>query len=259
MIDGSMPSAATTIAPLKRYASGSAMQLHSHKAPRLCYVLRGTFEETIGSRQYSRDRGMILFRPAGMAHTERFGRDGAMCGLFTPPPDWLSLATEFGAQFNGRDFGMGAVALRLVEIVERECAIADSFSSLSLQTVLWETLVHFNHRDSDAPSFASVWAIRALEFLHDHSSASVTLSEVAATLGVHRGHLARTFRTTYGETLGSRLRRIRAQRAAVLIRGTNASLIEIASHCGFAHQAHMTRVFRAIFGITPGLYRSRAR
>ena len=250
-----MPSAATTIAPLKRYASGSAMQLHCHDAPRLCYVLRGTFGEAIGSRRYSRNRGMILFRPAGMSHTEQFGRDGAMCGLFTPPPDWLSLATEFGAQFNGRDFGNGAAALRLVEIVERECTIGDSFSSLSLQTVLWETLVHFSPRDSDSPSCASVWAIRALELLHDHGSAPVTLSEVAATLGVHRGHLARTFRTTYGETLGSRLRRIRAQRAAALIRGTNTPLIEIAAHCGFTHQAHMTRVFRAIFGIPPGLYR----
>lgn len=254
-----MPSIATAIAPLKRYASGSAMQLHSHEAPRLCYVLRGTFEEAIGSRQYSRNRGMILFRPAGVFHTEQFGRDGAMCGLFTPPPEWLSLATEFGAQFNGRDIGNGAAALQLVEIVERECAIADSFSSLSLQTALWETLVHFSRGDSDAPSSASVWAIRALELLHDHSSAPVTLSEVAATLGVHRGHLARTFRATYGETLGSRLRSIRAHRAAALIRGTNTSLIEIAAHCGFTHQAHMTRVFRAIFGITPGLYRSRTR
>jgi AraC family transcriptional regulator len=254
-----MPSAAATIAPLKRYASGSAMQLHSHKAPRLCYVLRGTFEEAIGSRQYSRNRGMILFRPAGMSHTEQFGRDGAICALFTPPPDWLSLATEFDAQLNGCDFGNGAAALRLVEVVERECIIADSFSSLSLQTVLWESLVHFSPGDGDAPSSASVLAIRALELLHDHGCAPVTLSEVAATLGVHRGHLARIFRTTYGETLGGRLRRIRAQRAAALIRGTNTPLIEIAAHCGFSHQAHMTRVFRAIFGITPGLYRSRAR
>jgi AraC-like DNA-binding protein len=253
-----MPSAATTIAPLKRYASGSAMELHSHTAPRICYVLRGTFEEAIGSRRYSRSRGMILFRPAGMSHTEQFGRDGAMCGLFTPPPDWLSLATEFGAKFNGLDFGNGAAALRLVEIVERECRIADSFSALSLQTVLWETLVHLIPSERDALS-SSVWAIRALDYLRDHSSAPVTLSQVAAALGVHRGHLARTFRATHGETLGARLRKIRAQRAAALIRGTNAPLIQIAAQCGFTHQAHMTRVFVVTFGVTPGRYRIRSR
>ena len=253
-----MPSVATAIAPLKRYASGSAMQLHSHETPRLCYVLRGNFEEGVGGRRYSRKRGMILFRPAGLYHNERFGQDGAMCGLFTPPPDWLSLAAEFGAQLNGRDLADGAAALRLVEIVERECGIADSFSALSLQAVLWETLVHLNPSESDAPS-SSVWAIRALEYLRDYSSASVTLSQVAAALGVHRGHLARTFRATYGETLGARLRKIRAQRAAALIRGTNASLIEIAAQCGFTHQAHMTRVFLTTFGVTPARYRSGSR
>jgi AraC family transcriptional regulator len=253
-----MPSIAPPFASLKRYASGSAMQLHSHKAPRLCYVLRGNFEEGVEDKRYSRKRGMILFRPAGLYHTERFGQDGAMCGLITPPPDWLSLAAEFGAQLDGRDLADGAAALRLVETVERECTIADSFSALSLQTVLWETLVHLSPLESDVP-FSSVWAIRALDYLRDHGAAPVTLSQVAATLGVHRGHLARTFRATYGETLGARLRKIRAQRAAALIRGTNAPLIEIAAQCGFTHQAHMTRVFVATFGVTPGRYRSKAR
>jgi len=234
------------------------MPLHSHETPRLCYVVRGNFEEQVEGRQYSRKRGMILFRPAGLYHTEQFDRDGAVCGLFTPPPDWLSLAAEFGVQFNGLGLGDGAAALRLVEIVERECRIADSFSALSLQTVLWETLVHLNPSESDAPS-SSVWAIRALEYLRDHSSAPVALSQVAASLGVHRGHLARAFRATYGETLGARLRKIRAQRAAALIRGTNAPLIEIAPQCGFTHQAHMTRVFLATFGVTPGRYRIRSR
>jgi AraC family transcriptional regulator len=55
------------------------------------------------------------------------------------------------------------------------------------------------------------------------------------------------------------LRRLRAERAAALLRTTTRPLIEVAADCGFAHQAHMTRVFRAMFGVTPGEYRRRSR
>jgi len=82
---------------------------------------------------------------------------------------------------------------------------------------------------------------------------------VARALSVHPGHLARSFRAGTGETLGARLRRLRAHRAAELIRTTPTPLIEVAAECGFAHQAHMTRVFRSLFGTTPGRYRRQTR
>lgn len=243
--------------PVKRYSPATALHLHSHETPRLCYVLRGSFDEAIGSRQYLRGRGMVLFRPPGVRHAERFGPGGATCALLLPPPDWLALAADFGASLEVETPVQGVGALRLAVILERECIIADSFSALSLQSVLWETIVLFGREQNT--DIGSIWARRALEYLHDHSAEPVNLSRVAGALGVHRGHLARTFRAAHGETLGARLRRIRAQRAAALIRGTNGSLVEIAAQCGFAHQAHMTRVFQAILGVTPGRYRSETR
>jgi AraC-like DNA-binding protein len=202
---------------------------------------------------------MVLFRPVGVRHAERFGTQGATCGLLTPPPDWIALARDFGARPEVEMHVQGAGAVRLAEIFERECFIGDSFSALSLQAVLWETLVFFGRQEHTEVRVGSIWATRALEYLHDHSAEALSLSQVAGALGVHRGHLARTFRAAHGETLGARLRRIRVQRAAALIRGTTGSLIEIAARCGFAHQAHMTRVFRLILGVTPGQYRTETR
>jgi AraC family transcriptional regulator len=243
----------------KLYPPASAMDPHSHELPRLCYILRGDFEEVIGSGRHMRRRGMVLFRPADVHHSEQFGRAGATCGLLTPPADWLALAAEFGLGLRASHHAEGKEALRLTEIFEHERSITDSFSSLSLQAVLWETIALFGRQAREATSGASIWAVRALEMLHDHSRESVSLSHVAESLGVHCGHLARTFRAAYGETLGARLRRIRAQRAAALIRGTDIPLIEVASQCGFTHQAHMTRLFRAAFGVTPGHYRRQTR
>jgi AraC-like DNA-binding protein len=178
-----------------------------------------------------------------------------MCGLLTPSPDWLGLTNEFGLQLHNEHTARGAAAMRLVQIFEHEWSIRDSFSELSLQTILWESISLLGRPGMDPKPSASIWAIRAFEYLHDHSGDSPTLSQVATALGVHRGHLARVFRAVYGETLGASLRRIRAQRVAALIRGTQFSLVEIAAQCGFSHQAHMTRVFRSVFGTTPTHYR----
>jgi len=240
---------------VRHYAPACALQLHSHAEPRLCYVMRGNFEESIGAKRYQRRRGMILYRPAGLNHSEQFDRIGSICGLLTPSPDWLRLTNEFGFHSQNEYTVHGAAAMRLVSIFEHEWSIRDSFSRLSLQTILWESISLLGRPGGDPNPSASIWAIRALEYLHDHSEASPTLSQVATALGVHRGHLARVFRAVYGETLGARLRRIRAQRAAALILGTQLSLVEIAAQCGFSHQAHMTRVFRSVLGTTPTRYR----
>jgi len=240
---------------VRTYAPARVLQTHSHLEPRLCYVLRGNFEELIGARRHRRKSGMVLYRPAGLNHAEQFGRNGSTCGLLTPSPDWLGLTDEFGLQFQNDRAAEGAAAMRLVQIFEHEWLVGDSFSSLSLQTVLWESISILGRPDEAPKPSTSIWAIRALDYLHAHSGDSPTLSQVALGLGIHRGHLARAFRAAYGETLGGSLRRIRAHRAVALIRGTRLSLAEIAARCGFSHQAHMTRVFKSLFGATPGQYR----
>jgi AraC family transcriptional regulator len=246
------PSRASAI---RRYAPARQLKFHSHAQARLCYVMRGNFEESIGARRYERRRGMILYRPAGLDHSEQFGRNGSMCGLLTPSQDWLVLTNQFGLQLHTEHTVYGAAAMRLVQTFEHEWSIRDSFSGLSLQTILWESISLLGRPGRQPEPSASIWAIRALEYLHDHSGDSPTLSRVAMALGVHRGHLARVFMAVHGETLGACLRRIRAQRAAALILGTKYSLAEIAVQCGFSHQAHMTRVFRSVFGTTPTHYR----
>jgi AraC family transcriptional regulator len=45
------------------------------------------------------------------------------------------------------------------------------------------------------------------------------------------------------------------QRAQQLLRAGGLSLKEVAAAAGFSDQAHMTRMFRAKLGLTPGQFR----
>src|SRR5205085_10915501 len=67
--------------------------------------------------------------------------------------------------------------------------------------------------------------------------------------------LARCFRRFFRCTPGDLLRLRRLQKAAALILHRDLPLADIAMHCGFTDQSHMTTAFRLVYGTSPGRYR----
>jgi AraC family transcriptional regulator len=55
------------------------------------------------------------------------------------------------------------------------------------------------------------------------------------------------------------VRSFRVQRAKELLERSPHSLALVAYECGFSDQSHMTRVFSAAVGITPGAWRRNRR
>lgn len=80
----------------------------------------------------------------------------------------------------------------------------------------------------------------------------------AAARGLHRGSLSRGFRQVFGCT-PARFRVVaRAHLAVRALQQTPAGLGDIASACGFADQAHMSRTVRALCGTSPARLRAAA-
>ena len=99
---------------------------------------------------------------------------------------------------------------------------------------------------------------RARQRLQEELAAPPSLAELAAEVGVSRFQLLRRFAQVHGCTPHAWLMQQRAERARVLIAG-GTSLVAAASACGFADQAHMTRLFTRQFGFTPGSWQRTAR
>lgn len=101
------------------------------------------------------------------------------------------------------------------------------------------------------------WRLRrVVEYVDDHLSAKVTLSELAAAAGLSRMHFAAQFRAATGFRPHEYLLRRRVQLAEELLRHSSMSIVEIALTVGFQTQAHFTTVFKRFAGSTP--YRWRA-
>ena len=112
---------------------------------------------------------------------------------------------------------------------------------------------------TDAPrtssSLASWQLNRALELFETNIDRPIRLEAVADAVRLSVSHFSRTFRRSVGEPPARYLRRYRVKRAQEMMLLTSESLATIAVECGFADQAHFTRIFSCMVGVSPAAWR----
>ena len=109
-------------------------------------------------------------------------------------------------------------------------------------------------RDAGIPGAGRV-ARLVMAQLADRLVCPPALAEIAAGTGLSRYQLVRSFRTEVGMPPYAWLAQHRVSAARGLLeRGCRPA--EAAALTGFADQAHLTRWFRRVVGVTPGVYRN---
>jgi AraC-like DNA-binding protein len=94
-----------------------------------------------------------------------------------------------------------------------------------------------------------------MTWLADELTSPPGLTEMAAAAGLSRYQLVRSFRAEVGMPPYAWLAQHRVARARLLLERGHAPA-EVALLTGFADQAHLTRWFRRVVGVTPGAYRT---
>jgi AraC family transcriptional regulator len=84
---------------------------------------------------------------------------------------------------------------------------------------------------------------------------NISLMAMASEANYSSTHLLRCFHASTGMTPHQYLLELRVAKAEGLLRAKGPRLIDIASQCGFASQAHFTQIFKTRRGLTPGQYR----
>jgi AraC-like DNA-binding protein len=94
---------------------------------------------------------------------------------------------------------------------------------------------------------------RARRHLEDHWDQPVSLLELSAVAGLSRFELLRRFQQQNGLTPHAFQRDLRVKRARALL-GSGVPAAAVAAACGFADQPHLSRVFKRLVGVSPGVY-----
>ncbi|HEV7371606.1 AraC family transcriptional regulator [Arenibaculum sp.] len=98
-------------------------------------------------------------------------------------------------------------------------------------------------------------AEQARKILADTIFDGISLDQVANEVGMSPFALIRSFKKNFGICPHTWRLQQRANEVARLLR-SRVRLIDAAGACGFSDQSHMARVFKKVFGVTPGQYGS---
>lgn len=131
-------------------------------------------------------------------------------------------------------------------------------TSLSLLVSFYSTFRALSPSSDKLPSAQkpSVYTLnRAIRFIKDNLSQSLSLEEVSGYLHLSSRHLSRLFQQELGISYIDFVQQEKMRRAVHLLKHTGLSIIEIAEKTGFSNVHYFTRVFSRKIGKPPGKFR----
>jgi len=148
--------------------------------------------------------------------------------------------------------GVASLDMMLAEIRARYGhALADEVA---------EQVVYLTPRDTSEPqrtiqdrgqSAVATVLKQAIEVMENNIERTVRIPEVAQSLGLSQRKLERLFNKHFDCSAVAYYRRVRLQRARVLLTHTDMSVLDISIACGFASSSYFSKSYAEEFGMRP--------
>lgn len=214
-------------------ADGEPVHPHAHDGVHLCVVRAGALREWIDGRERVLRAGDVRVSPAGAVHELEIESGGFAA--------WM---LEFGRPLRPSE---RAQVFRAERSTALRAALArgDGFAA---ECAALELVAAARGSAGTPPA----WLRRLRTALDADPAVEPSLRQWAERVGRHPSHVARSFETHFGRSLGEHVRARRLWSARQRVRATDEPLCHIAVDHGFCDQAHFTHAFRRHFGISPG-------
>ncbi|MFK7817391.1 MAG: AraC family transcriptional regulator [Planctomycetaceae bacterium] len=99
--------------------------------------------------------------------------------------------------------------------------------------------------------------MKVVEYVTENYSEPISVGDLAKSASLSTSQLHREFARRFGITPNQYIREVRIGVARRILETESVAVADIASHCGFYDQSHLTRQFKASTGLTPLQYRKR--
>lgn len=149
----------------------------------------------------------------------------------------------------------------LFQEIQRERNSAEYYSSQNIGLKIQEILILMSRIATERfhPVRESRQAIPGLVQdvvfqIHDRLDGKISVAAMARSCQVTPQHLIRVFKAALGETPVEYMNRLRIERATHLLTTSSLSVKEVAAACGFQSAQYFIRIFRRVYGCTPGQF-----
>lgn len=243
----------------KTYAApGAAVKMHQHPYYHMFHICRGSVRFTAGEREYRLETGQTLLVPQTVEHgyvneenvtMEDYEIKFQLSSHMSQPDVILSEEPLVGQL-------MEQILQEYADLGNRADDAAFSYMTTILHLMTRQDRYEKkrSYRFADADSFSQL-VQRIVHYLEEHYAGEFSLDELAAELDYHKSYLCVAFKKETGMTIVDWLNMVRIRRAVELIVGSDQSLLQIATMCGFSSDSHFSRTFSKYVGVTPGHFR----
>lgn len=236
------------------YPAGASRGRHTHYTTFISFVVEGDYREHYQSRKLEHKPNMLVLHPAGETHAHKFGESGGRILSIEMTPKGLEHLHTRGLKCLTRLERMDGFVIQLAHRLFQQIRLDDELRSLAIEglilEILGELLCPAQSRYSHFP-----WMKKVVDYLQTNFAENIELTHVAKLAGVHPVHLARSFRTVQGCTVGEHIRRLRIEEACKKLATSDIPVTVVAQDCGFFDHSHFCRIFKAHAGISPGEFR----
>ena len=233
------------------------LALHTHAQAVFGVMLDGAFATRIAGRDVTYGTAGVWTEPAEERHANTAGRAGAHVIVVQPTANAGELAHDCRRLLDEVVYLQSTELVADASRLDAECVVQDDLSALVVEGTALAMLARGArlYRSTCHHSREPRWLLDAVEYLRAHRLDRVSMTGVAASVGVHPTRLAHEFRSRLGVSPGEYVRRLRLEWAAQRLTDEDASIAEVALRAGFYDQSHFSRMFRRHFGIAPAAWR----
>ena len=234
----------------------SRLPRHAHENSYFCFVLQGAYTERCGNREVVCQPSTVTFRASGQTHEDVIHGADARVFVLEISPRWIEKLRADSLTLRVTSEFWGGALPQLCARLNREFNKTDTAAKLAIEGLALELLAEAVRQPYPGIRTAPQWLRQAREMIVEHSPERLTLTQVAAEVGVHPVYLATAFRQTFGVTIGEFVRKLRIEYACAELMKGELPLTAIALQAGFVDQSHFSKVFKSYIGMTPHKYRN---
>lgn len=147
-------------------------------------------------------------------------------------------------------------------MLQQECAspqpLDDHFGAGLIDALLTALFQVQREKLRARPSLSRRQLSQSLDFIDAHCFETIRLHDLASLLGLSETYFSHAFKASTGVPPLRWQMETRIGKVKELLARDGASLTEIAAITGFSDQAHLTRSFKRLVGVTPSTWRRNA-
>src|ERR1041385_5448818 len=162
------------------YTSGQELPTHAHERACFCLVLEGGFEERYGRRSRDGHPHLLIYRPSGEVHTDRFHSMGGRCLNIEIEDSQMEYARRHALTLDDSTDFAGCPTVSLALRLYQEFRLLDSAACLAMEGLALELLSATARRNTlMALRHPPRWLEQAREMLHAHFQDRLDVEAIA--------------------------------------------------------------------------------